>query len=152
MLSASSDFISKFPGNSRLPWNSCQLVFDFGIEVGGLITLKYSTTGRGSIGLAFTESKNWIGEWFDSSNGSFKGSDGVIYLVFNSAGTYSYIMPDLHLWGGFRYLTLFLLTKCTATADIKDIKLEIGFQSTWLNLKAYQGYVHSSGELLNRIW
>jgi len=151
MLSASGDFISKFPGNSRLPWNSSQLVFDFGIEVGGLITLKYSTTGQGSIGLAFTESKNWIGEWSDSSNGSFKGSDGVIYFVFNSAGTYSYIIPDLHLWGGFRYLTLFLLAKCTATADIKDIKLEIGFQSNRLNLKAYQGYFHSSDELLNRI-
>lgn len=152
ILSASGDFISKFPGKSRLSGNGSQLVFDFGIEVGGLVTLEYSTTGQGSIGLAFTESKNWIGEWSDSSNGGFKGPDGAIYSVFNSSGTYSYTMPDLRLRGGFRYLTLFLLTNGTATADIKDIKLEIGFQPTWSNLKAYQGYFHSSDELLNRIW
>ena len=152
ILSISGDLISKFPGTAQLSGNGSGLVFDFGIEVGGLITLDYTTTSSGSVGLAFTESKNWIGEWSDSSNGGFKGPDGAIYSTFNGSGTYSYTMPDLRLRGGFRYLTLFLVTNGTATVNIKDIKLEIGFQPTWANLKAYQGYFHSSDELLNRIW
>lgn len=152
ILSKSGDFVSKFPGNSQLSGNGSILVFDFGIEVGGLVTLDYSATGKGSIGLAFTESKNWIGEWSDSSNGGFKGPDGAIYSSFNTSGTYSYTMPDLRLRGGFRYLTLFLVTNGTTSVNITDIKLEIGFQPTWSNLKAYQGYFHSSDELLNRIW
>src|SRR5882757_8165504 len=152
ILSKSGEFISKFPGISKLSGNGSGLVFDFGIEVGGLVTLRYSTTGQGSIGLAFSESKNWIGEWSDSSNGGFKGPDGAIYSAFNNSGTYSYAMPDLRLRGGFRYLTLFLITNGTTTVDITDIKLEISFQPTWSNLKAYQGYFHSSDELLNRIW
>ncbi|KAN0119698.1 glycoside hydrolase family 78 protein [Hyaloscypha variabilis] len=152
ILSTSGDLISKFQGTAQLSGNGSGLVFDFGIEVGGLITLEYTATGLGSVGLAFTESKNWIGEWSDSSNGGFKGPDGAIYSVFNGSGTYSYAMPDVRLRGGFRYLTLFLVTNGTSTVDIKDIKLDIGFQPTWANLKAYQGYFHSSDELLNRIW
>ena len=32
------------------------------------------------------------------------------------------------------------------------MKLEIGFQPTWSNLRAYQGYFHSNDEELNKIW
>jgi hypothetical protein len=152
ILSKSGEFVSQFPGNSQLTGNGSQLVFDFGVEVGGLVTLEYSATGQGFVGLAFTESKNWIGEWSDSSNGGFKGPDGAIYSHFNDSGIYTYTMPDLRLRGGFRFLTLFLVTNETTTVNVTDIKLEIGFQPTWSNLKAYQGYFHSSDELLNRIW
>lgn len=61
-------------------------------------------------------------------------------------------MPDLSLRGGFRYLTLFLVTNVTTEVDITDISLEISFQPTWSNLRAYQGYFHCDGQLLNRIW
>jgi hypothetical protein len=61
-------------------------------------------------------------------------------------------MPDLRLRGGFRYLTLFLITNGTISAAINDITLEIGFQPTWANLKAYQGYFHSNDDTLNKIW
>lgn len=145
--------ISPFSGSAKLSGNGSQLVFDFGKEVGGLVTLQYSSTGPGNIGLAFTEGKNWIGEWSDSSNGGFKGPDGAIYANFTSAGKGTYVMPDNKLRGGFRYLTLFLVTNSTnTTVQITDISLEIGFQPTWSNLQAYQGYFHSSDELLNRIW
>lgn len=61
-------------------------------------------------------------------------------------------MPDVSLRGGFRYLTLFLSTADSAVITFSDITLEIAFQPTWANLKAYQGYFHSNDELLNRIW
>lgn len=149
---ATGDIISSYPGNSQLVGNGSQLVFDFGIEVGGIVTLKYTSTGAGAIGLAFTEAKTYIGEWSDSSNAIIVQPDGAIYGNFSSAVNGTYVMPDAKLRGGFRYLTLFLITNGTTSVDITDISLEIGFQPTWSNLRAYQGYFHSSDELLNRIW
>ncbi|KAI9934236.1 hypothetical protein MW887_005310 [Aspergillus wentii] len=35
---------------------------------------------------------------------------------------------------------------------IEGISLELAFQPTWSNLRAYQGYFYSDDELLNRIW
>ncbi|KAF4624323.1 hypothetical protein G7Y89_g13849 [Cudoniella acicularis] len=146
------DVISSYPGPAQFQGNGTQLVFDFGMEVGGLVTINYTTTSAGSLGLAFTEGKNWIGEWSDSSNGKFVGPDGYLVAEFNASGTGSYTMPDKALRGGFRYLTLFLMTTSNATADVTSITCNIGFQPTWSNLRAYQGYFHSNDDLLNKIW
>jgi len=133
--------------------NGTQLVFDFGKEVGGIVTVRYAVNGnsRGAVGLAFSEAKNWIGEWSDSSNGAFRGPDGAIYSNFSGTGDVVYTMPDEKLRGGFRYLTLFLVAG-SASVEVRDVSLEIGFQPTWANLRAYQGYFHCDDELLNRIW
>ncbi|KAI7322377.1 Six-hairpin glycosidase [Hortaea werneckii] len=156
------EVISDYPGPSTLVGNSSALVFDFGKEVGGIATVKYSATGgAGQMGLAFTEAKNWIGLASDSSNGKFSRGvgdqacdDGAIYDYFPAAGNYSYTMDVPHMRGGFRYLTLFLLTNGTngTTITIDDVSLEIGFQPTWSNLRAYRGYFHSNDEELNKIW
>jgi hypothetical protein len=146
------DIVSQFSGAGELAGNGSHLILDFGVEVGGLVSFKYNSTGEGAVGLAFTEAKNWIGEWSDSSNGGFKKPDGAIYANISAAGSGTYTMPDKFLRGGFRYLTLFLITNSTTTVQLSDINLEIGFQPTWSNLKAYQGYFHSNDELLNRIW
>lgn len=61
-------------------------------------------------------------------------------------------MPDDKLRGGFRYLTLFAETTGTISLDILDITLEIAFQPTWSNLRAYKGYFSCNDDLLNRIW
>ncbi|EMC96992.1 glycoside hydrolase family 78 protein [Baudoinia panamericana UAMH 10762] len=162
-----ASIISPYPGVSRLSSNGSALVFDFGIEVGGIVNVNYTTTGgSGSLGLAFTEAKNWIGLASDSSNGDFGSSnaslrqngdqvcnDGALYSYFSGAGSHSYTMDLQHLRGGFRYLTLFLLTgDAGTTLNIDGVSLEIGFQPTWSNLRAYQGYFHSNDEELNKIW
>ncbi|KAL1881305.1 hypothetical protein Daus18300_001158 [Diaporthe australafricana] len=153
VLSADGSIVSSWNGSAHLATNGSQLVFDFGKEVGGIVTLKYTPSGGsdGAVGLAFTEAKNWIGEWSDSSNGKFVGPDGALYSNFTGAETVTYTMPDDKLRGGFRYLTLFLVSP-SSSVDISSISLEIGFQPTWPNLRAYQGYFHSSDALLNRIW
>lgn len=154
ILSASTgENVSSWTGHATLAGNGSQLVLDFGKEVGGIVRLEYTASGNssGAVGLAFTEAKNWIGEWSDSSNGKFVGPDGAIYSNFTGPGAVSYTMPDEKLRGGFRYLTLFLVSG-SASVDISSIELEIGFQPTWSNLRAYQGYFHSSDELLNSIW
>jgi hypothetical protein len=146
--------ISQYPGPASLTGNGSALVFDFAKEVGGIISVNYSSSGPGRLNLAFSEAKNWIGEWSDVSNGKFKGPDGHIYGDIEKAGPGQYVMEDRHLRGGFRYMTLFLTTppNTNTTVNITDIKLELSFQPTWSYLQAYQGYFHSSDELLNRIW
>lgn len=144
-------------GVQSLVHNASGLVFDFGIEVGGIVTVKYEVSGNasGSLGLAFSEARNYIGMWSDTSNGGFKGPDGALYSNFSGAGDVVYTMPDGKIRGGFRYLTLFLITDGVGTNDLvtlTDISLEIGFQPTWSNLRAYQGYFDCSDDMLNKIW
>ncbi|KAK7536990.1 putative alpha-L-rhamnosidase B [Phyllosticta citribraziliensis] len=151
------DVISGYPGPVILSGDTSALVFDFGIEVGGIVSLEFTSSGgsKGALGLAFTEAKNYIGKVSDSSNGNFTFGDGAIYANFSAAGEHSYVMPDAKLRGGFRYLTLFLNDEDIAAGvnvNVGSIELEIGFQPTWSNLRAYSGYFKSSDELLNRIW
>lgn len=194
-----------------LKGNGSQLVFDFGQEVGGLVTLRY-TVSRGdgsgdlggsdddgdndgddgnsdshssreqrltrkrrrpsSLGLAFAESIDFIGEWSDASNGAFQGPDGAIYAelgipedddgVAPSGKEQVYTMPDASLRGGFRYLTVFLMvedetefdteSKSKTAITLHNVTLDLSFQPTWPNLRAYQGYFDCDDPLLNRIW
>ncbi|OLN95837.1 hypothetical protein CCHL11_02681 [Colletotrichum chlorophyti] len=158
--------LSPFPSpeTTILSGNGSALVLDFGVLVGGLTTVSYTFTSHdgspATLGLAWTEAKNYIGFESDSSNGNYRGPgqslispDGALYheLV---PGNGTYTVPFAQLRGGFRYLTLYLLTDSPspATLSIEDVSLEIVFQPTWSNLRAYQGYFHSSSSLLNRIW
>ncbi|KAI1812410.1 glycoside hydrolase family 78 protein [Poronia punctata] len=127
---------------------------DFGKEVGGIVTIEYtvsSVSEDGALGLAFSEAKNWVGRNSDSSNGNYARPDGAIYDAIASEGNFTYAMPLENLRGGFRYLTLFLLGEDTSV-DVTDVRLELAFQPTWSDLRAYQGYFHSSDDMLNKIW
>jgi hypothetical protein len=129
-----SNVIANYPEIPALIGNDSILVFDFGIEVGGVATIDFTSTGPGAIGIAFTEAKNWIREWSDTSNGVLQGPDGAIYGNFTSGSNQMYVMPDIRLRGGFRYMSIFLVTNSTTRASITNISLDIGFQPTWSNL------------------
>ena len=152
--------IKAYPAKHTLIGNASAVVYDFDKEVGGIATIKYSTTGQaGKLGLAFAEAKNWIGLASDSSNGPFAHGigdqacgDGAIYDKFSSTGDHTYTMDLKHMRGGFRYLTVFLLTKGTTSLTVESVELSLSFAPTWSNLQAYQGYFHSSDEQLNKIW
>ncbi|KAL4957483.1 pectin lyase fold/virulence factor [Aspergillus filifer] len=130
------------------------LVFDFGIEVGGIVTVEYSASESVTSGLAFTEAKDFIGRTSDNSNGG-TGADGALSISLRK-GEGSYTMPDAKLRGGFRYLTLFITSPTNSTSEstleIKDITLELSFQPTYPNFRAYTGFFSSSYDLLNKIW
>lgn len=145
--------VAQFDGDGGISIEStgAGLVFDFGLEVGGIVTVDYVLSGgNATLGLAFTESKKFIGRNSDSSNGG-TGADGSLF-EYLAPGSGSYTIPDEKLRGGFRYLTLFLDSDANTSLVIRDIKLEISFQPTWADLRAYQGYFHSSDELLDKIW
>jgi len=143
---SSGDIRSNFSGQASLNGDNLLVVLDFGKEVGGIVRFDYTSPAPASIGLAFTEAKNWIGRCSDSSNGGTT-PDNAIYANASAAG--SYVMPDVDLRGGFRYLTLFL-SNADASVDITNIVCEIAFQPTWPNLQAYSGYFHSSDQ--GKLW
>ncbi|KAL0930453.1 bacterial alpha-l-rhamnosidase domain-containing protein [Colletotrichum truncatum] len=162
---STGNVVSEFPGTSTLKGNGSALVFDFGVLVGGITTVNYTLTGADGepavLGLAWTEAKNWIGEYSDNSNGNYRGpgqalisTDGALFHNITAQGEGSYTVPFAQLRGGFRYLTLYLLTNSSSpvSLSIDDVSLEIVFQPTWSNLRAYQGYFHSSSDQLNKIW
>lgn len=139
-----------------VPLTSAQsgIYYDFGLEVGGVATIQFSvsaTDGDGALGIAFTEAKDWIGPVSDSSSGIYSRKDGALYANFSSTGNNTYVMPDEQLRGGFRYMTLFL-AGASSSVTINNVSLELSFQPTWSNLRAYQGYFHSNDDLLNKIW
>lgn len=130
------------------------IIVDFGLEVGGIVSLDYTVSalgGSNAIGLAFTEARDFVGTNSDSTTGNYARPDGALYANFSTTGSYTYVMPDAQLRGGFRYMTLFLQPGSTSV-EIRNISVEIAFQPTWSNLRAYQGYFHSNDALLNRIW
>lgn len=151
--------ISDFPGEATLRGNGSGVVFDFGVEVGGVTSIKYTLTGDAAyLGLAWTEAKDYIGYSSDSSNGNYRGPKGTLisqdgtWTVAVAPGPGTYEVPAERLRGGFRYLTVYLLTNGMSTLAVEDVSLEISFQPTWSNLRAYQGYFHADDDLLNRIW
>lgn len=146
-----SSSVQTYAPNAALNGNGSQLIFDFGKEVGGIITVTYSATGSGQLGLAFTEAKIWTGEWSDDSNGSFN-PDGALYANITTTAEGNWTMPDVKLRGGFRYLTLFTKSTASISVNIINIELEISYQPAWSNLRAYQGYFFCSDDLLNKIW
>ncbi|KAL4807733.1 Six-hairpin glycosidase-like protein [Aspergillus unguis] len=140
------EFISEYSGPTTLGADG--LVFDFGLEVGGILSVEYNSSEETTLGLAFTEAKNYIGRASDNSNGG-TGADLALSAVLQK-GEGVYTVPDDKLRGGFRYLTLFL--SGNVPLQINSISLTLSFQPTWPNLRAYQGYFHCSDTTLNKIW
>lgn len=146
--------LSSWPGEVTLRNREKGIYFDFGSEVGGVVTIDYevlSVSYKGAIALAFTEATDWLGPVSDSSSGDYGREDGALRASFFIPGNHTYVMPDKKLRGGFRYMTLAVHGK-GASVRVMNISLEISFQPTWSNLRAYRGYFHSSDDLLNKIW
>ena len=133
---------------TTLTGTGSSITLDFGEEVGGLVSLHFADgSATGQLGLAFSESSQYIGPVSDASNGG-SGSDGAIYA--DAAPGSSWTMPPASLRGGFRYLTLFVNSGGPIVLD--RVSLAISFAPTMANLRDYPNYFYSSDPLLNRIW
>jgi hypothetical protein len=155
ILNEDRTFHSSYPGagSTSLNSNGSLVIFDFGQEVGGIVTLGYSASGSGEVGLAFSEAKNWTGIASDGSNGFLNpGGDGAIFSLVTTKSSGNYTMPDEKLRGGFRYLSVFVYTNSSIDLEISSVTLELSFQPNWSDLQAYGGYFYSNDDLINRIW
>lgn len=151
ILSKSGTYMATFPANVELQGNGSQFIYDFEKEISGIVTIAYSSNGSARLGLAFSEAKNWTGEWSDDTNGSFN-PDGALYANVTATKSEKYEMPLEKLRGGFRYLTLFEESKSDVQIHILNVTVEISFQPDWPNLRAYKGYFSCSDDLLTKIW
>jgi hypothetical protein len=136
-------------GDTRLTGTGSAVTLDFGKDVGGLITLRFagSSDAGQSVGLAFSESSEFVGNSSDASNGG-GGADGAIYAPVSGAG--SYTMPGDKLRGGFRYLTLFL--NSGGFVDLDGVSLAFTAAPAAADPAAYPDYFCSNDSLLNQIW
>jgi hypothetical protein len=136
-------------GATTLTGQGSSITLDFGEEVGGLTSLRFTgaNAAGGRLGLAFSESSQYVGPASDASNGG-SGSDGAIYAEVAPGATWT--VPEASLRGGFRYLTLFAASDGPVSLD--HVSLAISFAPTMADLRAYDNYFYSSDPLLNRIW
>ena len=133
------------------------ITLDFGKEVGGLVSVTFPEAGSASesVGLAFTESSDYIGPVSDGSNtglnvGAQSSTDGAIYASVNSASGVTYAAPAASLRGGFRYLTLFM--NSNGWVHLSNVRLNFTAAPTMADPSAYPNWFYSSDDLLNRIW
>jgi len=135
--------------NTRLTGNGSAVTLDFGKDVGGLVTLRFAdaSDANQSVGLAFSESNQFVGNSSDASSGG--GADGAITTSVPSGGG-SYTMPKDKLRGGFRYLTLFL--NSGGYADLDGVSLAFSAAPNASNPAAYPDYFCSNDTTLNSLW
>ncbi|HWO61787.1 MAG TPA: trehalase family glycosidase [Umezawaea sp.] len=143
------------PGNvlrnrtTTLTGNGSSITLDFGKEVGGTVSVRFpaSTEPGQRLGLAFTESSQYIGLTSDASNGG-SGPDGALTADVTPGSTWT--TPKAKQRGGFRYLTLFV--DSAGSIAIDRVSVDITFAPTMTDLRDYPNHFRSSDPLLNKIW
>ncbi|KAJ7253282.1 glycoside hydrolase family 78 protein [Mycena rebaudengoi] len=135
------------------------VVLDWGIEVGGLLSLTIDkATPSSQFSLSFTESPQFI---------SPDRSDDSCYMGhrMDTDGVQSFrapLQPGLltqtlrQQRGGFRFLTI--VSNAAEPLSISNITLEITFMPHWDDLRAYPGYFYAidplfyDADFLTKLW
>ncbi|KKY29439.1 putative bacterial alpha-l-rhamnosidase domain protein [Diaporthe ampelina] len=132
-----------------------QASLDYGVEVGGLVTLSIETLVDRSEGpqlsLAFAESPAHVGPVSDDATGSIASQDWdrELNITVDAGDVVTYTMPQERFRGGFRFMTIV----ARAPVTISNITCEIGFSPSQADLQDYSGYFYAPGhDLLSRIW
>lgn len=132
-----------------------QASLDYGVEVGGLVTLSIETLVDGSQGpqlsLAFAESPAHVGPISDDATGSIASQDWdrELNVTVDAGDAVLYTMPEERFRGGFRFMTIV----AKAPVTISNITCAIGFSPSQTDLRDYSGYFYAPGhDLLSRIW
>lgn len=132
-----------------------QASLDYGVEVGGLVTLSITTSADGSGGpqlsLAFAESPAHVGPISDDATGSIASQDWdrELNVTVDAGDAVVYTMPQERFRGGYRFMTIV----AKAPVTISNITCAIGFSPSQEDLRDYSGYFHAPGQdLLSRIW
>uniref|UniRef100_A0A0W0EY35 Putative Six-hairpin glycosidase n=1 Tax=Moniliophthora roreri TaxID=221103 RepID=A0A0W0EY35_MONRR len=116
------------------------VALDFGVEVGGLISLTFSNTSSdSSISLSFTESPLFISPVTsdDSTRSAASQSYDGVLKVLSPLRNGFWTQPAAWLRGGFRYLTV---VSTGRTVGISNVSCEISFLPHMDDMRAYSGY------------
>ncbi|KAF9490904.1 Six-hairpin glycosidase [Pleurotus eryngii] len=137
---------------------SSAFTLDFGVEVGGLISINFEQiSSSSSLALSFTESPLFIrrnasdDSSFPSANTTF---DGVLRVTSPRRGIWQ--QPAATLRGGFRYLTI--VNNDDDDLTISNVTCSISFMPHVENLRSYSGYFFASDpvfkdkDFLTKVW
>ncbi|KAH0356315.1 bacterial alpha-L-rhamnosidase domain-containing protein, partial [Aureobasidium melanogenum] len=125
------------------------VTYDFGVNIGGLVSLTIGnkTDTNQSIAITYSESSQWIsGIACDATQDS--GMDEALWFYPSGPGVVS--VDRQHERGGFRYLGL--IHNTTGDIEITQVTVEFTPSPTTEDLRNYTGFFHSDDELLNRVW
>ncbi|KAI0742508.1 Six-hairpin glycosidase [Daedaleopsis nitida] len=146
-------------GSATIVGNGSWVALDFGIEVGGLISLNFDApSDASSIALSFTESPVFISpvksddSTYPTANQSY---DGVLHVPAPlPSGIWT--QPAFSLRGGFRYLTI--VSTSDEPVSIANITCAISFAPHISDLRDYSGYFFASNPVfhdknfLTKLW
>ncbi|KAJ6623288.1 Six-hairpin glycosidase [Mycena sp. CBHHK59/15] len=128
-------------GAATLSGQGSWVALDFGVEVGGLISLNFdSVTANSSIALSFSESPSFIRPT-SSDDSTFPDASTTYDGVLNVAAplpTGFWTQPAFSLRGGFRFLTI--VSTSTSPVTISNVSCSISFMPHVNDLRAYTGY------------
>ncbi|KAI0706032.1 Six-hairpin glycosidase [Cerioporus squamosus] len=146
-------------GGATIVGNGSWVALDFGIEVGGLVTLKLDkVTKSSSIALSFTESPVFISpvtsddSTYPSANQSYDGVEHVPAPLQPGFWT----QPAARLRGGFRYLSIVSTSDDPVT--ISNVSCALSFAPHISDLRDYSGYFYASDPVfhdknfLTKLW
>ncbi|KAI0370991.1 Six-hairpin glycosidase [Pilatotrama ljubarskyi] len=146
-------------GPATLVGNGSWVALDFGIEVGGLVSLNFDKVSFGSsIALSFTESPVFISPLTsdDSSYPSANMSYDGVLSVNAPLPTGFWTQPSARLRGGYRYLTI--VSTSDEPVSISNVSCAISFAPHFPNLRDYSGYFFASDPVfhdenfLTKLW
>ncbi|KAJ7618214.1 Six-hairpin glycosidase [Mycena polygramma] len=154
-----SNLLVNNTGSATLTGQGTWLALDFGVEVGGLISLNFdSVTANSSIALSFTESPSFIRPTA-SDDSSFPDASTTYDGVLNVPAPLEsglWTQPAFSLRGGFRFLTIVLTASDSVT--ISNVSCAISFMPHVEDLRAYTGYFAAPDpgfhdpDFLTKIW
>lgn len=109
------------------------------------------STGKATIGVAFSESEQFIGQQSDFSESITGGSDG--YLNFTASCSWKTRTVDpSHIRGSFRYVTIFLQNGSGIEIRNSHVNFTPSPDVDASSLDEYTGHFYSSDDLLNQIF
>ncbi|KAJ7595645.1 Six-hairpin glycosidase [Mycena floridula] len=145
-------------GSATISGTNSWVTLDFGVEVGGLISLAFGSSNGTRISLSFTESPMFIRPLF-SDDSSFPSAnttyDGVLPVAVPRTPGF-WTQPAFSLRGGFRYLTI--SSNSLGSATFSNVSCAISFMPHVADLRAYSGYfsaedpVFSDKDFLTKVW
>ncbi|PIL26169.1 hypothetical protein GSI_11924 [Ganoderma sinense ZZ0214-1] len=146
-------------GSATIVGNGSWVALDFGIEVGGLVSLNFdNVSSASSIALSFTESPMFISpltsddSTYPSANQSY---DGVLEVPSPLPSGF-WTQPAERLRGGYRFLTVVSTSDDPVT--ISNVSCAISFAPHISNLRDYSGYfsasdpVYHDKNFLTKLW
>ncbi|KAK0454256.1 Six-hairpin glycosidase [Desarmillaria tabescens] len=129
---------------------------DFGIEVGGLVSLNFDAVDNtSSVSLSFTESPAFVNPLTSDDSSPDTDYDGVFTVSAPLPKGY-WSQPSYSLRGGFRYLTI--ASHSETPLEISNVSCAISFMPHVDDLRAYTGYFYSSDpvfhdpDFLTKVW